>query len=90
MYTGGGIVHGMAGLITLPALLLLAFWYLPEILALLCDIAKGRNLMAESEEQRQLEGRIFISDPTRDLASALEPSNMERRTGAEHAFSAPG
>ncbi len=55
-----GAVFSILGLlIGLTPLFLLMLWYLPEILQFVVDTIRGRDLLAESERDRLLDGRIL-------------------------------
>ena len=73
MYTGDGVVEGMACLLIMPALLFLAFWYFPEIMSFIYDTVTRRDLLAESEEQRRMEGRLFVSGVDIDENDGTQP-----------------
>ncbi len=48
------------------AILLPAVYYLPEIAKLISDWVLHRDVLAESEESRRLEGRLFDPDCPRN------------------------
>jgi len=73
----GGAIAGMLAFflyVTLASyFLFLLVWYSPEIVQLVSDWITGRNVMAESQQEREHEGRLFDSGALEEYFRQNDP-----------------
>ena len=60
----------IAMLTILVTILLPLVYYLPDVARLLIDVARGRDLLAESDQSRWLEGRLFVAPSFQPMSNA--------------------
>lgn len=80
MMSGGGaaVLIGIVMLTLVTAIALIALWYAPDVWRLVRDTITRRDLSAESESDRAMEGRLLTkkfdssNDADRDLRNDAE------------------
>lgn len=82
----GGVGKALTGILALiwsgtilAYVLFLILWYSPEVVQLLSDWIRGRDLLAESQLEREYEGRLFGPPAATDCSESATDRDSRRR-----------